>query len=175
MLFAKTTNQENGGSVFIRISTMEEIWKQIKNLPEYEVSSFGRVKSKKFGKSRILKQSQLKGYLKVSLSDSGIDVYKMVHRLVLETFTGICPEGLEASHLDGNKLNNHIENLIWESGDENRRRRNDVRKVKLNQKKVNQIRNLLDQGWKMSDIGKKFGVTRMTINYIKNNKIWKTA
>lgn len=36
-----------------------------------------------------------------------------VHRLVLETFVGDCPEGMDARHLVNDKLNNSIDNLKW--------------------------------------------------------------
>lgn len=32
---------------------------------------------------------------------------------------GPCPEGHQAAHLDGNKLNNHISNLAWVTPKEN--------------------------------------------------------
>lgn len=34
-----------------------EIWKQIEEFPDYEVSSLGRIKSLKYGKEKILKQN----------------------------------------------------------------------------------------------------------------------
>jgi hypothetical protein len=36
-----------------------------------------------------------------------------VHRLVLETFVGPCPEGMECRHLDDNPTNNQRSNLAW--------------------------------------------------------------
>ncbi len=38
-----------------------------------------------------------------------------VHRLVLETFEGPCPDGMEACHGDGDRGNNGIENLRWDT------------------------------------------------------------
>lgn len=37
----------------------------------------------------------------------------MIHRLVLEMFVGIRPPGMEGRHIDGNKLNNRLNNLEW--------------------------------------------------------------
>lgn len=38
---------------------------------------------------------------------------RRVHRLVLETFVGPCPEGHTARHLDGTTDNNRLRNLAW--------------------------------------------------------------
>lgn len=52
------------------------------------------------------------GHLGVSLHP-GIH-YRLVHRLVLEAFTGPCPRGMEARHFpDRNPANNNLGNLSW--------------------------------------------------------------
>lgn len=38
-----------------------------------------------------------------------------LHRIVLETFIGNAPEGMEGCHNDGNPLNNNISNLRWDT------------------------------------------------------------
>lgn len=43
----------------------------------------------------------------------------LVHRLVLTTFVGPCPDGLECLHCDGNPANNEVSNLRWGSRSEN--------------------------------------------------------
>ena len=55
-----------------------------------------------------------RGYYTVSLSQ-GKKKYKhlLVHRLILQTFIGPCPEGMECRHLDGTRDNNCLENLEW--------------------------------------------------------------
>lgn len=55
------------------------------------------------------------GYMSVHIR--GI-IYK-VHRIVLETFVGPCPDGMECDHKDRNRSNNHIENLRWVTKAEN--------------------------------------------------------
>lgn len=42
-----------------------------------------------------------------------------VHRLVLETFVGPMPQGLQVRHLDGDPKNNHLVNLAYGSAKEN--------------------------------------------------------
>ena len=39
--------------------------------------------------------------------------YRGVHQLVLLTFVGPCPPGMECRHLDDNPSNNNLENLCW--------------------------------------------------------------
>lgn len=53
----------------------------------------------------------------------GYSTRRSVHRLVLETFVGPCPPGHEGSHLDGQRLDNRLVNLAWETHAENMARR----------------------------------------------------
>ena len=55
------------------------------------------------------------GRLYVSLHKNGKRNNLYVHRLVLITFVGPCPEGMECCHKDDNPLNNRLENLRWDT------------------------------------------------------------
>lgn len=44
---------------------------------------------------------------------------RLLHRLVLLTFVGPCPEGMEGCHNDGDKLNNRLSNLRWDTRSSN--------------------------------------------------------
>lgn len=59
------------------------------------------------------------GYLAIVLHKGGDTKTKYVHRLVLESFTGPAPEGMECLHIDGDKTNNHLDNLRWGTRQEN--------------------------------------------------------
>lgn len=59
------------------------------------------------------------GYRYVMLNARGECYSHKVARLVLETFVGPCPDGMECRHLDGNKLNDDLENLCWGTRYEN--------------------------------------------------------
>jgi len=100
---------------------MKEEWKTIKDFPDYEVSDWGRVRSLKFGKEKILKPGKDNGgYLRINLCKNGKQYTKKVHRLVLETFNPIeNMDKLQANHIDGNKENNYIGNLEWMTCSEN--------------------------------------------------------
>ena len=60
-----------------------------------------------------------KGYHKVKLYYDGCVHVTNLHRMVLIAFSGENPSHLNAAHLDGNKDNNHISNLIWCTAKEN--------------------------------------------------------
>lgn len=100
---------------------MEEIWKDIAGWEGlYQVSTCGRVKSLKYGKERILKQSKnSSGYLTVSLYIEGKTLSKVVHRLVAIAFIPNPENKIEVNHIDEDKKNNRLENLNWMTSKEN--------------------------------------------------------
>lgn len=93
----------------------KEIWKDILGYEGlYQVSNFGRVKSLKFGKERILKPGINKyGYLHVVLSKNNKQKNFYVHRLVAEAFISNPHNYPCVNHKDENPLNNNVENLEW--------------------------------------------------------------
>ena len=108
-----------------------EIWKQIKDYPDYEVSNEGRVRSNKRKKTVILRPAQFSnGYLFVSLSDSlGLKRRAcLIHRLVLTTFHP-CEnmDQLQVNHLNCNRADNHLENLEWATPQDNRKYRDGLK------------------------------------------------
>lgn len=95
-----------------------EIWVTIKDFPDYEISSWGRIRNKK---GEILTPyKNHKGYLKIGLRQDGADHKKRIHRLVAETFLPNPNNLPEVNHKDGNKENNSFTNLEWVSGEQNR-------------------------------------------------------
>ena len=91
---------------------MKEIWKPIPNTKHlYEASSYGNIRSLRFGKCKLLKLSKnSRGYLSVGIFGK---VYN-VHRLILKTFNPMQNEdSLVVNHKDFDKTNNHLENLEW--------------------------------------------------------------
>ena len=109
--------------VFFLDTTMEkEIFAPIKGYEGlYQISSYGRVKSKyNRTKSGFIKQQKNhKGYLVVWLSKNGKDKGYLVHRLVGEAFLPNWFDDTQINHLDENKENNNIDNLEWCSNEYN--------------------------------------------------------
>ena len=59
------------------------------------------------------------GYKKVELVKNGQRKSIRVHRLVAQAFIPNPENKLEVNHIDGNKTNNHVENLEWVTSSEN--------------------------------------------------------
>ena len=100
------------------ITTITETWSQIEGYSQYSISITGEVK--KNDNSMRMKGTQLKaGYVVVSLVEGKKRVSNYVHRLVGRAFVPN-PEGKPViDHIDGNKSNNHAENLRWATISEN--------------------------------------------------------
>lgn len=83
----------------------------------YQVSNLGRTKSlkRKFVKEeKILTYTKnKKGYLQASLTKNGKAKTERVNRLVAKAFISNPRSLSQVNHIDGNKLNNRIENLEW--------------------------------------------------------------
>jgi hypothetical protein len=94
-----------------------EIWKQIQNFPLYEVSTLGRVKRIETGK--ILKLVRKGGYNKIQLFDNGMQKRPAVHRLVAKAFIENPENKPDIHHIDHDKGNNCVDNLMWVTSQEN--------------------------------------------------------
>ena len=99
----------------------QEQWKPVAECNgEYYVSSWGRVKSFKFGKERILKHSYDKdGYHLVSLCRQGKIKTYSIHKLVALTYIPNPENKPQVNHIDSKKSNNTIDNLEWNTCKEN--------------------------------------------------------
>jgi hypothetical protein len=92
---------------------MIEIFKDIKDYPNYQISNYGNVKSLKYNEPRILKPATgMKGYLYVNICDFNKKYKKhYIHRLVASTFIRGIKKDEQIDHKDSNKINNMLENL----------------------------------------------------------------
>src|SRR5690606_1126699 len=98
-------------------SMTQEEWKPIKDFEHYEISNHGKVMSLDMGDELIPRISR--GYYMVDLHDYELIKKKKIHRLVAEHFIPNPENKAIVNHKDGNKLNNHIDNLEWMSHSEN--------------------------------------------------------
>lgn len=110
-----------------------EVWKPIKDFPDYEVSNLGNVRSVDRyrmctnGCYRLVKGKMLKphinrkrgGYIYVTLSDRSKHHTLKLHRLVAEAFIPNPENKPCINHLDFNKANNTVANLEWTTAKEN--------------------------------------------------------
>jgi len=88
-----------------------EIWKVIEEFEDYCISDYGRVKSFKFGKERILEQNKnTGGYFCVGLCDNKKIKTKQIHTLMYETFIENVPKGYVVHHIDFT-INNLLDNF----------------------------------------------------------------
>ncbi len=156
--------------------------------PGYAVSAGGVVVSGRTngGKIsatwRVLKlRASVRGYKAVTLRNRGDCRQATVHRLVLESWVGPCPAGCECRHLNGDKLDNRLENLCWGTSLENKedRRRHGTTAsgsrqghAKLTESDIPVIRLLLSSGKTQQAIARQFGVHRVTISLISRGKTW---
>lgn len=105
---------------------MDEEWRIIKDFPKYSVSNKGNVKNNKRG--RIMKQYKDKdGYCILGLyNNEGIQKLMKAHRLVAIEFLSNPLNKPVVNHIDGNKSNNCVDNLEWNTYSENERHKHDV-------------------------------------------------
>lgn len=110
-----------------------EIWKDIiETNNKYSISNYGKVKKNKEyiirsnNRSQLLKEKILTpvenayGYLKVRFSLGNYKVInKTVHSLVAKYFIEKKDNSLQVNHKNGNKKDNHVDNLEWVTSKEN--------------------------------------------------------
>lgn len=77
-----------------------------------------RYQFKEYGGGIKAQKRNRNGYLEVTLWKDNCQYTRSVHSLVAQTFLGVY-EGLEVNHKDGNKTNNHVDNLEWVTRQQN--------------------------------------------------------
>ena len=95
-----------------------EIWKVIKEFPNYMVSNMGNVYSIKHKKVMSPRDNSC-GYLTLSLCKDSKKHTKYVHRLVAETFLPNPENKKTIDHINCERHDNRLENLRWATQEEN--------------------------------------------------------
>lgn len=96
---------------------INEVWKEINDFSNYEVSNFGKIRNKKT--LQELKYGLVRGYPHIDLYSLKNRKNYYIHRLVAELFVPNPENKPQVNHIDGNKLNNNVNNLEWVTESEN--------------------------------------------------------
>ena len=162
---------------------------ELKNYLGYGVSADGVVWSRwVYGQSKLSdtwlrplrpRQNKCNGYLEVTIGDAtGRKRTRPVHRLIAEELLGECPPDKEACHSDGNRANNCVSNLRWDTKSANAQ---DYRKIfrsrgemsghaKLKREDVLAIRRLAGTT-SQTKLGRRFGVTQHVVAKILRGEL----
>lgn len=118
-----------------------EIWKDIPNFEGlYQASTKGNIRSlnhiRKNGTNQYIQRGKMlkfnknpNGYLQVRLSKNGVAKTYRVNRLIALTFIDNPFNKKTVNHINGNKLDNNVENLEWATHKEQAIHRHKILKV----------------------------------------------
>jgi hypothetical protein len=114
-----------------------------------------------------------------------------VHSLVLLAFVGPRPDGMEACHNDGDRDNNRLSNLRWDTprgNAEDRERHGRTSRgerhsalcrgersgqAKLTEQQVREIQRLVGEGTTKASVARQFGVSWCCVNDIVRRRAWR--
>lgn len=161
-------------------------WKDVSGFEGvYRVSDDGDVQRVKTRSGTcagtLLKHNTSGRYHRVTLWNRTIRRDCYVHRLVLESFVGECPEGMEGCHNDGDKSNNRLGNLRWDTHIENNadklkhgtgNKGEKHGKAKLLDSQVLEIKKLLALNVSQREIAKMFGICSTNVSHINSGQSW---
>jgi len=147
---------------------MEE-WKAISINPNYEVSTYGNIRRTSTKRCLYIEKTKV-GYCRVRLrlGLQGMHDRFNVHRLVAEAFIPNPNDYPCVNHIDGNKTNNHIENLEWCSYAHNNKHAYDTGlktpyQQRIKEKDFGRIEQLKANGMSVAKIAELYGVTPSAI------------
>lgn len=105
-------------TIVMEVMGTEEQWRDVVGYEGlYQISNSGKLRNTK---GHILKvHIAHNGYCYFNISKNSVAKSKRVHRLVAEAFIPNPENKAEVNHKDGDKFNNHVENLEWMTKSEN--------------------------------------------------------
>lgn len=158
-----------------RVSDIGEIFSCIKR---GGVRNKGEIGDKWYRLKPLFHKRTGRNYIYLYNSDGRIR--DTIYHIILLAFVGPMPSGMEVRHLDGNRINDRLSNLVYGTKKENaqdkflhgtsiRGKNNPL--VKLTEEKVIEIKEKV-KTMKISHIAKEYKVGTNAISSIKNNKTW---
>ena len=181
-----------GAVAFRSTDGMDENWRPVVGLGgAYEVSDLGRVRGLArldvMGRrlhAKILANARMGStnrYVRIRLRADNRTLDVPVHHMVLEAFVGPRPTGADACHNDGDRWNNRLSNLRWDSHAGNQRdkiahgtiargSRNGY--ASLDERRVRFIKAMLVLGVGPTTLSRAFGVAREHVQSIGRGKAW---
>lgn len=178
-----------------------EEWRDINGFETYQVSQFGSVRRKARKVKSVVPQHKGfrtlsekmcaitdngRGYKLVSFKIDGVRRNHYVHRLVADAFIPNHENLPQVNHIDGDKSNNHVENLEWVTNQRNRDHAADNNLIsfgehnglaKLSIADVLAIKEELSHNPHVNKtkLGERYGVTCTTIIKIEKGQRWSRA
>ena len=185
---------------------MKEEWEELKTVTKthngvtikydvsgrYMISNHGNLRSldREDSIGRKVKGRELKltlkpdGYLDVMLCKDGKKLTCKVHRLVATTFLENTDDKRTVNHIDGNKINNRVDNLEWATDSEQQKhavtiglrpKGEQCYNSKLTDDVVKEIRERRATNpklWTQSKLAEEYGVDQSQISRIIHRKTW---
>ena len=175
-----------------------EIWKDVVGYEGvYQISNLARVKRVGYNiesphckyrraykdEMEIKQMISTNGYKKLSLCKDKIIKNQMVHRLLMIAFVPNPENKPFINHIDGNTLNNSLENLEWCTPKENVNHAINIglinnkginnKNTKITEDIAKEIKRLISLGHKKINISRELNVSAGIIYSIAYNKCWK--
>lgn len=168
--------------------SLQEEWRKVPGIPDYEISSFGNIRSYKPYRNNaptpleprpVVVREDKDGYRRVNLYKGGSPIEFRISSLVATAWHGPRPDGMVVRHLDGDRTNDSPENLRWGSHKENSAdmalhgtvvNGEAVNTAKLDNDTVLAIRS---SNASTVELAALYGVTPSTISHIRLRRTWK--
>ena len=122
------------------------------------------------------------GRYEICLSHKGKKYFKRIARLKAQLFIPNPYNLPEVDHINGNRLDDDINNLEWVTSEENiQRAKNLGIQTQIGEKShlailtENEVREIcikLEQGYSCKELAEKYNISRTEISDIKNGKVW---
>lgn len=163
-------------------------YRAIPGYPDYRAGDDGSVWSSSpglgnryAGKGWRLLKNRRGNYLSVALCRDGKATTKEIHRLVLESFVGPCPPRMEACHNNGNRHDNRLCNLRWDTRKNNHADKKShgthlwgsgIATSKLSMERAAELKARAVAGEPAKSLAVEFGISARQIRAIRSGERW---